>query len=71
MFNSSRGYGFIRPETDGSDVFFHVKNCWLAEAELVSGTAVRFKLVADRKRSGSWRAVDVALESAAELSGGN
>ena len=59
MFNETKGFGFIRPDGNGDDVFFHVSA--LKEGEEISeGKAVSFEIGNDPK-SGKTKAVSVDL----------
>jgi len=43
-FDSSRGFGFIRPEDGGPDVFVHVNDFGLDEVEQRQGRVFRFEI---------------------------
>ena len=59
MFNDQKGFGFIRPDDGGNDVFFHVSA--LREGEDVAeGKAVTYEEGIDQK-SGKARAISVDL----------
>jgi cold shock protein len=48
MFNEDRGFGFIKPDNGGADMFFHVSA--LQEGDDVTvGKAVTFEVSADPK----------------------
>ena len=48
-FNSTKGYGFIAPESGGKDVFVHISALERAGiTDLPDGTAVTFDLEAGR-----------------------
>ncbi len=58
-FNSTKGYGFITPDTGGKDVFVHISAVERAGMrELVDGQKVSYELEADRK-SGKESAVNL------------
>jgi cold shock protein len=59
MFNGDRGFGFIKPDDGGVDIFFHVSA--LREGDEISqGKAVSFDIGVDKK-SGKSKAVSVDL----------
>jgi CspA family cold shock protein len=59
MFDEGRGFGFIKPDDGGVDVFFHVSS--LREGDEVTvGKAVTFETGVDPK-SGKTKAVSVDL----------
>lgn len=59
MFNEDKGFGFIKPDDGGIDVFFHVSA--LREGDDVTvGKPVTFESGNDRK-SGKIKAVSVDL----------
>ena len=59
MFNDDKGFGFIKPDDGGVDVFFHVSA--LREGDDISvGKAVTFEIGADPK-SGKTKATSVDL----------
>ena len=59
MFNDDKGFGFIKPDDGGVDVFFHVSA--LREGDDISvGKAVTFEIGADPK-SGKTKAIAVDL----------
>jgi CspA family cold shock protein len=59
MFNGDRGFGFIKPDDGGVDIFFHVSD--LREGDEISqGKAVSFDIGVDKK-SGKSKAVSVDL----------
>ncbi|MFI2765701.1 cold shock domain-containing protein [Streptomyces echinatus] len=69
-FDEPRGYGFIRPQEGGSDVFMHA-NDFLCDTRLLKpGTVVEFEVVESERglRAVSVRSVDELLlaEPAAE-----
>jgi CspA family cold shock protein len=48
-FNSSKGYGFIRPEDGGADIFVHVTAVQRAGMQsLMEGQRVAYEVVRDR-----------------------
>jgi CspA family cold shock protein len=59
MFNEAKGFGFIRPDGGGDDVFFHVSALKEGD-EITEGKAVSFEMGADPK-SGKTKAVSVDL----------
>ena len=49
FFNSTKGFGFIQPETGGKDVFVHVSAVEQAGmASLTEGQRVSFDVVTER-----------------------
>ena len=59
MFNDDKGFGFIKPDDGGVDVFFHVSA--LREGDEISiGKAVTFEIGSDPK-SGKIKATSVDL----------
>ena len=59
MFNEDKGFGFIKPDNGGDDVFFHVTGLREGD-EIKVGTAVTYEMGADPK-SGKPKAVSVDL----------
>ncbi|MEJ2376945.1 MAG: cold-shock protein [Pseudolabrys sp.] len=60
FFNAERGYGFIRPEDGGPDVFVHVSAVERSGMKaLAEGMRVGFDLEADR--TGKSRAANLRL----------
>jgi CspA family cold shock protein len=59
MFNGTKGFGFIKPDDSGTDVFFHVSA--LREGDdAKEGSTVSFEIGVDPK-SGKTKAVSVDL----------
>jgi cold shock protein len=59
MWNDDRGFGFIKPENGGSDIFFHVTA--LKEGDDIAvGAAVTYEVGTDPK-SGKVKAISVDL----------
>jgi CspA family cold shock protein len=49
-FNAQKGYGFIQPQSGGSDVFVHISAVERAGLQtLTEGQKVAFEVVADRR----------------------
>jgi cold shock protein len=59
MYSEDKGFGFIKPDDGGNDVFFHVSALREGD-EIASGAAVKFEVGIDRK-SGKTKAVSVDL----------
>ena len=50
FFNTTKGYGFISPDTGGNDVFVHISAVERAGMRtLVEGQKVSFEVVQDRR----------------------
>jgi cold shock protein len=50
-FNTTKGYGFIEPESGGKDVFVHISAVQEAGLRgLADGQAVRYEVVVERGR---------------------
>jgi CspA family cold shock protein len=59
-FNPTKGYGFIKPETGGPDVFVHISAVEKAGyTSLAEGARLSFELVANR--SGKMAAENLRL----------
>jgi cold shock protein len=61
FFNADRGFGFIRPDAGGDDIFVHIKNCAAGIDQLRDGQRVRFDEQASQKVAGRIEAIAVAL----------
>jgi len=48
LFNEDKGYGFIRPDDGGNDVFFHVSALREGD-EIALGAVVNFEMGVDQK----------------------
>ena len=59
MYSEERGFGFIKPDDGGDDVFFHVTALREGD-EITVGKAVTFEIGIDAK-SGKSKAVSVDL----------
>ena len=59
MFNEQRGFGFIRPDDDGADIFFHVSALREGD-EITEGKVVSFETGPDPK-TGKIKAISVDL----------
>jgi CspA family cold shock protein len=60
MFSADRGYGFIKPDGGGADIFFHVSSVRKGNGEPEPGASVTFEVGVD-ERSGRPRATMVGL----------
>ncbi len=59
MFNEEKGFGFIKPDDGGVDVFFHVSALRDGD-EITQGKVVTIEMGVDQK-SGKTKAVSVDL----------
>ena len=59
MFNEDKGFGFIKRDDGGDDIFFHVSALRDGD-EITQGEAVKFEIGVDPK-SGKTKAVSVDL----------
>ncbi|MDT0615097.1 cold-shock protein [Streptomyces lancefieldiae] len=66
-FDGTRGYGFIAPESGGEDVFLHVNDLLIPEAEVRPGLQVEFE-VEDGGRGLKASSVRHSTQSGAERS---
>lgn len=57
MYNEEKGFGFIKPDDGGGDVFFHVSALREGD-EIVTDETVKFEVGVDPK-SGKTKAVSV------------
>ena len=54
-FNSTKGYGFIQPDTGGKDVFVHISAVEKAGfSSLAEGAKVSYEIVSDRGNKFRW-----------------
>ncbi len=61
FFNAERGYGFIKPDDGGRDVFVHVTAVERAGLKsLTEGQRISFEVEPDKKGKGP-KAVDLAI----------
>jgi cold shock CspA family protein len=58
---ASKGYGFIAPDDESPDVFFHTKECCLRKDFLNVGDRVEFELNQFAARRGDRRACEVRV----------
>jgi CspA family cold shock protein len=63
FFDQQRGYGFIRPATNGEDIFVHVSECE-GRRELNVGDLVDFEIATHRGKPAA-RNVSVLVPQAA------
>jgi cold shock CspA family protein len=61
-WNSARGYGFIRPDSGGDDVFLHIKALAPGIAEPERGDVVEYEIYRDY--ANRTRAVGALIETA-------
>ncbi len=63
FFNAERGYGFIKPDDGGRDVFVHITAVEQAGLKtLAEGQLVSFEVEPDKKGKGP-KAVDLVLKA--------
>lgn len=61
-FNTTKGYGFIKPDDGGADVFVHITALQTAGlTDLPDGTKITFELEQDTRRNRSF-ASDLKVE---------
>jgi CspA family cold shock protein len=60
FFNTDRGYGFIKPDDAGPDMFVHISGLAPDTPLLAEGQRVTYEVGTDRK-SGKTKAADVRL----------
>lgn len=62
FFNADKGYGFIKPDDGGRDIFVHITAVERAGLEsLAEGQRVAYEIEPDKKGKGP-KAVDLRLE---------
>lgn len=62
FFNAEKGYGFIKPDDGGRDIFVHVTAVEAAGlTSLAEGARITFDVEPDKKGKGP-KAVDIRLE---------
>jgi CspA family cold shock protein len=62
FFNSDRGYGFIKPDDGGRDIFVHITAVERAGlASLAEGQRVTYEIEPDKKGKGP-KAVDLHVD---------
>jgi CspA family cold shock protein len=63
FFNAERGYGFIKPDDGGRDVFVHITAVERAGLKnLIEGQRITFEVEPDKKGKGP-KAVDLVVAS--------
>ncbi len=62
FFNAERGYGFIKPDDGGRDVFVHVTAVEQALKSLSEGQRLSFDVEPDKKGKGP-KAVNLVITS--------
>jgi CspA family cold shock protein len=60
MFNSDRGFGFIKPDDGGNDVFVHISEAEKSRIQLLQGMRLGFDVGQDKK-TGKPRAENLRL----------
>jgi len=61
FFNAERGYGFIKPDGGGRDIFVHVSALMQAGLQTLNeGQRVRYEIESDKKGKGP-KAVNLRL----------
>lgn len=61
FFNTEKGYGFIRPDDGGKDIFVHISAVQRSGlASLMEGQKIGFELEPDKKGKGP-KAVNLAV----------
>ncbi len=66
FFNAERGYGFIKPDDGGRDVFVHITAVERAGLkDLTEGQRITFEVEPDKKGKGP-KAVNLVISSVAE-----
>ena len=63
FFNGEKGYGFIKPDDGGRDIFVHITAVERASLQSLSeGQKISFEIEPDKKGKGP-KAVNLVLES--------
>jgi cold shock CspA family protein len=64
-WNGDKGYGFIRPDDGGKDVFVHVKDVGITARSPRQGDVIRYQVMSDG--AGRVRAADIEIEGLPRL----
>ena len=63
-WSSSKGFGFIRPDDGGEDVFCHVTELAHKDDKLHNGDILEFEIIEEKRRRGKPRAIYIEIKEA-------